>query len=39
MVYKQAEPKGIAQEQGLFMAINLCLLWFIYYILHSDWSY
>ena len=38
MVHKPPEPEGTARGQGLFMAINPCLLWFICYILHSDWS-
>ena len=28
-----------AGGQGLFMALNFCLLWSICYILHSDWSW
>ena len=38
MVHKRPKPKGTAQGKGLFMGLNTCLLYFICYILHCDWS-
>ena len=37
MVHKLPESEGEARGQGLFMAINPWLPWFICYILKQDW--